>query len=308
MWECTRLADPSHTAQIRERFRRDVAGRFRDVRGSVRSWTGYDQDVFGLKSEQSRTRTRTRTETRAARPQDVYRFDTDRGKIRAFLSWLREKFRADILDPVDLRGVRRGEHWTASYVRAAYGRAWENARGRLRNEGIDVGERVDVVFDLPVPKRQLRKLYTRTYRNLESVSSKAAPTVRGELTRGLAEGWHPRKMARRLTTELRDLQRNRAETLARTEVINSYTEATLDRYERAGIDAVQHGEWETADDDRVCPICSALDGRDIAIGEARTGTFQFEPDSDQPDHLAGTYPLRPPAHPNCRCTLLPVIA
>jgi len=41
--------------------------------------------------------------------------------------------------------------------------------------------------------------------------------------------------------------------------------------------------------------------------EIETATFSFEPSESDPDSLAGEYAVRPPTHPNCRCTLLPVI-
>ena len=76
-------------------------------------------------------------------------------------------------------------------------------------------------------------------------------------------------------------------TLARTEVINAYTEGTLDSYERLGVEEVQgRAEWSTAGDDRVCPQCAGMEGAVFTIREAR-----------------GLIPL----HPNCRCAWLPVI-
>jgi SPP1 gp7 family putative phage head morphogenesis protein len=128
------------------------------------------------------------------------------------------------------------------------------------------------------------------------------------LTTGLAEGINPKEMARRLTKELRTIQRTRAEVLARTEVINSYSEATLDRYERAGIEgATVSGEFATADDDRVCPICEAIEGAEFAADAMRDATFSFESSESEPDRLEGTYPVKPPVHPQCRCAILPVI-
>jgi hypothetical protein len=82
---------------------------------------------------------------------------------------------------------------------------------------------------------------------------------------------------------------------------------SVTRYEQAGVETVQHGEWTDSDDDRVCEICERLDGREIPIGDVREATFTFEPDDDQPDHLAGEYRMMPPAHPQGRCALLPII-
>jgi len=132
--------------------------------------------------------------------------------------------------------------------------------------------------------------------------------VRDVLTQGLAEGVNPREMARTLTDEVRSMQRTRAEVLARTEIINSYATATLDRYERAGIDgATVSGEFATAEDARVCPICEAIAGSEFALDAMRSDTFEFQPSDSEPDYLAGEYPVRPPVHPVCRCAILPVI-
>jgi hypothetical protein len=101
----------------------------------------------------------------------------------------------------------------------------------------------------------------------------------------------------------------RARTLARTEISNSHATAALDRYEAAGVDTVSHGEWLATDDSRTCPICERLDGREFTIGRMRTGTFEFDATGreDVPDSLSGTYQLRPPAHPNCRCAVTAVV-
>jgi len=288
--------DPTNTEGIREQFLRAVRRRFRTLRGRIRTAAGYDEDRLNL-----------RQDSRLADAEDIERFPTDAGKTRAFLNWLRERLTADVLEPVDRRQVRNGEHWSATYIRAAYSRGWENARARLRNAGVSVDEAEDV-FRLGVPQRQLRRLYTRTYENLQSVTRDAAPAVRETLTQGLAEGINPKKMATRLTKEVRTIQRTQAEVLARTEVINSYSAATLDRYERAGVgDVTVSGEFATAEDSRVCPICEAIAGAEFAADAMRTETFTFEPSGDEPDHLGGEYPVKPPVHPRCRCSIYPVI-
>jgi SPP1 gp7 family putative phage head morphogenesis protein len=131
--------------------------------------------------------------------------------------------------------------------------------------------------------------------------------VRETLLEGLRDGINPKEMARNLTDEIESLQKTRAEMLARTEVVHAYTSSTIDRYKRAGVDTVQHGEWADSDDSRVCEICSSLDGREIPLTTIDDATFMFEPDDDEPDSLAGEYRLRPPIHPGGRCVLLPII-
>jgi SPP1 gp7 family putative phage head morphogenesis protein len=298
------VPDPSKNR--REDLLRDIRGRFRRIRGLVREWVGYERDVFGLRQDGSEPPVPGDTGDDAP---DVYRFKSDAENIAAFTEWLDEQVREGVLVPVGTRAVKAGEHWTAAHIRASYGQGWQQARSRLRTAGVSVGEdlAVDAVFDLPVPTRTLARLYTRTFENLASVSADVAPTVRDTLTRTLAEGKNPREAARELTGEIRELERTQADVLARTEIVNAYSDATIDRYKRAGVSAVEHGEFSDADDSRVCPICESLDGREIPMSEIRTATFTFEPDEHEPDSLAGEYGLKPPIHPQGRCVLNPVI-
>jgi SPP1 gp7 family putative phage head morphogenesis protein len=289
------LAQPSGTEAIEEDFLRAVNRRARTVRGLVRRTVGYENDALGLRQD-------------ARLAEDREHFPTS-SRIRGFSEWFQTVLRDELLEPLSFDKVADGDHWSSEFIRRAYLSAWEQAGGQLRSEGFGAEVMgVEAVIQLPASRRQLRRLYQRTYRNLRGISTDMAETIRRELTRGLAAGENPRKMARRLNKEIGDVTRTRLETLARTEVIHSHTTATLDRFERAGAETVQHGEWADADDSRVCPICSFLDGNEYSISEFRTETFEFEPSEGEPDHLAGTYPLAPPAHPNCRCTILPVIS
>ena len=288
--------DPTNTEGIRERFLRKVRQRFKRLRGRIREVVGYAEDRLNLTQDAT-----------LAEAEDIERFPTDGGKTRAFVRWLRERLREGVLERTDREAVRNGEHWTATHIRAAYRRGWENARERIENAGAGT-EPVEAIVELGVPERQLRRLYTRTYDALESVTADATDAVRETLTEGLAEGVNPREMARRLTKEVRTIQHTQAEVLARTEVINSYAEATLDRYERGGVDGVTvSGEIATADDARVCPICEAIEGAEYGTDEMREATFEFEASESEPDHLGGEYPVKPPVHPRCRCAILPVI-
>ncbi|WP_218927292.1 phage head morphogenesis protein [Halosimplex rubrum] len=301
-----RLAQPSGTDSIEADFLAAIGGRRASsygradrVRGLVRKTVGYKNDALGLTA---------RDQAKLAEPRETFpRQDRD-GLLREFEQWFREVLRDELLVAMSSQSVRGGDHWTAEYIRRAYLKAWQQATGRLQQQGVSTETRQpEAIVQLPVARSHLRKLYMRTYENLDSVTDDMATTIRQELASGLEAGENPRQMASRLTDEIDSITNTRLRTLARTEVIHSHTEATLDRYERAGADTVRHGEWSDADDSRVCPICSTLDGDEYSISEFRTGTFTFEPSGDEPDHLAGEYRLSPPAHPNCRCTILPVI-
>lgn len=288
-----RRDDPTRTLEIRRQFLRDVRRRSRELRGTLRSVVGYDQDALGLATN--------------ADDDPTFEYTTNPELASQFEQWLRDQIRQGILAPAGEQSIADGTHWTATYIRASYERGWQMSTGRLTAQEYQLPNgRVDNPLQLPVARSSLRRLYTRTYSNLEDITGDMADAVREELTRGLAEGVNPRKMADRLTKEVRDIQRTRAETLARTETINAWSESTLDRLERANVDGVQHGTWLAADDRRTCPICEFLDGKTYSISEMRTGTFEFEASGDDvPDYLGGTYPLSPPSHPNCRCAVQP---
>lgn len=93
----------------------------------------------------------------------------------------------------------------------------------------------------------------------------------------------------RKTTELKNILQNdfevsyhRAESIVRTEMAHIQTEAAKQRYKDSGIEEVE--VWADYDERR-CDICGELHETRHPIG--------------------GVMPI--PAHPNCRCTIIPVV-
>lgn len=278
--------DPTNTAQIRREFIKEIRRRFKTVRGNVRELVGYERDAFNLTQDAT-----------LVDASDVEQFASERTKIRKFTQWLREQFKQNILEPVPKRKVQNGEHWTATYIRAAANRGWSNGSGRLQSQGIPAAAKsVESVLNVPAARRQLQELYTRTFENLASITEESAPQVRDVLTEGLAAGKNPKDLAATLTKEVRGIQRIRAETLARSEIINSHTQQTLTRYEQAGETIVGHGEWATSGLKNVCPFCRRLNGESFTIEEMRGTLVEFR---------GQVYRLAPPSHPNGVCTVLP---
>jgi SPP1 gp7 family putative phage head morphogenesis protein len=74
----------------------------------------------------------------------------------------------------------------------------------------------------------------------------------------------------------------RMEMIARTEVLRAHNQGLMKFYQQVGVKKL---EWMTMDDERMCPVCRALDGKLFDI-----------------DHFPSQ-----PAHGNCRCCALPVI-
>lgn len=80
----------------------------------------------------------------------------------------------------------------------------------------------------------------------------------------------------------------RAELIASTEITRVYAEANTRTWEASGV--VEAREWQTAADERVCPICGPLQGKQAKLGKPFPGGLD-----------------NPPAHPRCRCWVVPVV-
>ena len=100
---------------------------------------------------------------------------------------------------------------------------------------------------------------------------------------GVVRGQNPRKIAS-------EMQKNmggayyRCERLARTEMIHTFNESTMQSYKDYGIKEYQ---FVCGLDERTCPDCGALDGEHFKTSDKIEGV---------------NYPV---IHPNCRCTTIP---
>lgn len=79
----------------------------------------------------------------------------------------------------------------------------------------------------------------------------------------------------------------RAKMIAITEVTRAYAEANQMVFQQAG---VKKRRWNTGNDELVCLICRPLNGKVVDINEPFPGGIML-----------------PPAHPNCRCWITPVV-
>ena len=81
---------------------------------------------------------------------------------------------------------------------------------------------------------------------------------------------------------------SRAQMIARTETNDALSQASMDKMRDMGIDGK---EWLTGDP---CEICAACEAEGVVPRE-----FEYIHNGDDP--------TRPPAHPNCNCSLAPAI-
>ena len=114
----------------------------------------------------------------------------------------------------------------------------------------------------------------------KSINKTTLEALRNELALGFEAGESITQLSKRIEGYFTDNSKVRAEMVSRTEVITASNRGANDRYQKEGIKQV---EWFTSPGG--CPECEALNGNIYPI------------DSGE----------RPSLHPNCRCTILPVI-
>jgi SPP1 gp7 family putative phage head morphogenesis protein len=92
----------------------------------------------------------------------------------------------------------------------------------------------------------------------------------------------------------------RSQLIAATEVTRAYAEANQRVYREAGI---RYMEWRAAEDELMCPICGGLNGQIVGINDK----FDAALDDDIRTQFRVNFAI-PPAHPRCRCWIVPVVA
>ena len=194
-----------------------------------------------------------------------FAFESTPRQVDLFEAWLRGQIDADILGG---NGDRYWERFIQQGYEKGAGRAFQDVRfSEFAAKGDDVsdffeGTREEFLrssFAVPETVEKVQLLASRTFRDLKNVTEDMAAKMSRVLADGLVAGQNPRVITRELNKQIDGLgigsmnARNRAEVLARTEILRAHNEAQLDSFERLGVDKVGvMAEWSTAGDDRVC--------------------------------------------------------
>lgn len=136
-------------------------------------------------------------------------------------------------------------------------------------------------FYLPPEQKMIDMYEAKVLSEIKGLSGYQATNLKREMLEGFKAGETVNQIARRVR-DVTGKSINKAVTIARTETLAAGNAAAKERYSAAGVEMV---EWIAAYDDRVCPEC-----------EEKHGTVY--PIDGSPDL---------PVHPNCRCTLVPVV-
>lgn len=161
----------------------------------------------------------------------------------------------------------------------AYEQGLRRALTHLRREGVDVGT---ITGYTAKDMEAMAILNANGLELCKSLAADAKKKTKLIISESYLRGESISKISRRIRTEVAPLTRQRADMIARTETIRAYNRAALNQYERYG---VKKFVWIFAGGERSCPTCEEREGAIYEVGEVD----------------------EPPIHPNCRCTIYPVV-
>jgi len=133
-----------------------------------------------------------------------------------------------------------------------------------------------------VSQAAINWLKTRIDWAANEIGEETAKLLANELAEGFKLGESMDDLAKRVRSVF-DVSRMRSERIARTETMTAANHGAVEGYKATGW--VDRTQWWAAIDERTCDICGELHKQVNALGEG----------------------YEPPAHVNCRCTLLPVL-
>jgi HK97 family phage portal protein len=160
-------------------------------------------------------------------------------------------------------------------------------------------------FDMATKEVQ-EYLKERIYKFSFEINEETNKLLSETLADGVAQGEGVPLLRKRVDELFSGMEKYRSERIARSEVIRASGFATTQAYEQSGV--VEAVEWMTTNDDVTCEFCEPLDGKQVDLGKSF-----FKVGDDYVGSDGGVLDLSyeninfPPLHPNCRCTVVPVI-
>ncbi|GIW60135.1 MAG: hypothetical protein KatS3mg087_1201 [Patescibacteria group bacterium] len=287
------LLDPTRTFFQRRRLEALIGAVFKKINKEIKKLI-VDLDAFGLKQQPITMA----SGSKKLVFNTIWRFRTDPEKIDEFTRWLRS-----VVDPLLLgpgTDTLSDEAWITRYIRTVFAEGIERAFAYFPAAPMETipfftGTKEDFLrasFAHPVARARFDLLASRMLTDLKGITGELETRLRRVLADGFARQESPWTIARNITREIGTIERTRAKTIARTEVIRAHNEGQLIGFEMLGVDKVGVlVEWRVSGlgvtargNPSPCPICAPLNGIVLKISEAK-GLL--------------------PRHPNCMCSWIP---
>ena len=232
-----------------------------------------------------------------------FAFRTTAEKVEAFRKWLARQAALRLIgDNIRERdawwyrfaedGYRRGAGMSFDDSKKAYAKGYAEDESTRDFYDRSKYEFLRDSFAKPVAVEKLKLMSGRVFTELEGITADMSRKLTRTLTDGLARGAHPYDISRKIVADISDIDRTRADRLARTEIMRVHAEGQLDALEELGVTEIGvMVEWSTSGlgvtekgNPSPCPICAAMLSVVVTPQEAR-GML--------------------PRHPNCLCVWKP---
>ena len=144
-------------------------------------------------------------------------------------------------------------------------------------------------FDLNFLRNEdrLQTLQKYVFDNIKGMNGDIADKLRQVVSRGVIN-LDPISVIQEEVKKVMDVGIDRARMIARTEMVRAQNMGHIDAARQTGLKLVKR--WDAHLDARTSPVCRALDGKTVGMDEK----FIYQ----------GQEFDAPPAHPNCRSTLI----
>lgn len=218
----------------------------------------------------------------------------DPDKVKAFQQWIAQQIgltltsqnEEEIWRRFALEGMKKGAARSFDDVKKSAKKNKTYKDWRLQQEYYNGTKEQFLMssFVQPVATEKLQLLAMRSFDDLWNITDDMSTRMSRTLLDGLSQGSSPREIARSLSKDV-DLSKERALTVARTEIVRAHADGQLLALEGLGVEELGVAvEWLTTGDERVCKACQPLEGIVLKIEEAQNML---------------------PRHPNCRCSWIP---
>lgn len=160
---------------------------------------------------------------------------------------------------------------------------------------------IDWTLDNPAVASFIREY---SYEFARKVNTKTTDSIRTMMTQAQTEGWSISRMIDEIRSVYSGWSGTRAETIARSETIRSSNAGELEAFREAGIETQ---EWYASIDERTCVFCGEMHEKQLSVGGVwQTAGSEMVINGQRlvMDYGDVKYP---PLHPDCRCTILPVL-
>lgn len=257
--------DPTQTVVLRERFIKQLRGRWQTLRGDIRDTIDHHDALRlsdgsvdpGTATFSSRTGTGTgagsqgRTRSRGSNqtwpfdePTEMYRPadfapDDDADRLEKLRQWLQYVLVERVVSPVSGAERKDGDHYTGSHIRQAFLQGVKRAGAELRHQRYDTDE-LDALSVLRNRnyRRRLRQLWVDMYSDLVDISQDALRAASKTASSLLRQSVSRRFFANEIIREIRDVGEKQTVSLAHSRSIEAANQAALIRYNTASVSRV----------------------------------------------------------------------